>query len=110
MVILGIYLLHWLPVRQSNILNEAKKKLSMTNLFEKAMQTLNETFVQQEQLFVNAEDEDLVMSCGAFNPRFLAKIKRSKAENQKSKLLNLREYFHEVLVLSPGRKAHKARP
>ncbi len=31
------------------------------------------------------EIEYLVMSCGAFNPRFLAKIKRSKADNSNHK-------------------------
>lgn len=35
---------------------------------------------QDEQSRTNAENEYLVMSCGSFSPRFLAKIKRSKAE------------------------------
>ena len=31
------------------------------------------------------ENEYMVMNCGAFNPRFLAKIKRSKAVHDKNK-------------------------
>ena len=53
----------------------------MIKLFKKGMQSLNAEFAHNEQLRVNAENEYLVMSCGAFNPRFLAKIKKSKAVN-----------------------------
>ena len=53
----------------------------MINLLKKAIQIVNEELAQYEQLRVNAENEYQTMSCGAFNPRFLAKIKRSKAEN-----------------------------
>jgi hypothetical protein len=42
---------------------------------------LNGKFAQYEQLRVNEENEYQAMSCGLFNPRFLAKIKRSKADN-----------------------------
>jgi hypothetical protein len=42
---------------------------------------LNEKITQHEQLRVDAENEYLAMSCGLFNPRFLARIKRSKANN-----------------------------
>jgi hypothetical protein len=51
----------------------------MINLFKKEIQILNEEFARYEQLRVNAENEYLAMSCGAFNPRFLAKVKRSRA-------------------------------
>ena len=53
----------------------------MINLLKKGIQILNEKLAQYEKLRVNAETEYLTMSCGAFNPRFLAKIKRSKADN-----------------------------
>ena len=43
------------------------------------IQIFNEELANHEQLRVNAEYEDQVMNCGAFDPRFLAKIKRSKA-------------------------------
>ena len=54
----------------------------MINLLNKGKQLFNEIIAQYRQLQVNTEDEDLAMSCGAFNPRFLAKIKRSKADNK----------------------------
>ena len=54
----------------------------MINLLKNIMQIFNEKFAQYEQLRVNAENESLAMSCGSFNPRFLARIKRSKAENK----------------------------
>lgn len=57
----------------------------MINLLRKAIQIVNEELAQYEQLRVNAENEYQVMSCGAFNPRFLAKIKRSKADNTNKK-------------------------
>ena len=57
----------------------------MTNLLKKGMQKLNEEITPDEQLLINAENEYQAMSCGAFNPRFLAKIKRSKPENHKDK-------------------------
>ncbi len=57
----------------------------MINLLKKGMQIFNSELAQGEQLRVNAENEYQAMSCGAFNPRFLAKIKRSKADNNKNK-------------------------
>ena len=57
----------------------------MINLLKKIIQILNEELAQHEQLRVNAENEYQAMSCGAFNPRFLAKIKRSKADNNTNK-------------------------
>ncbi len=57
----------------------------MINLLQKGIQILSEELAQYEQLCVNAENEYLAMSCGAFNPRFLAKIKRSKADNSTNK-------------------------
>ncbi len=56
----------------------------MINLLKKGIQKLNKEPAQYEQLRVNAEYEYQAMSCGAFNRRFLAKIKRSKAENNKN--------------------------
>ena len=58
----------------------------MVNLFKKGLQILNGERTQQEQLLVNAENEYQVMSCGAFNPRLLAEIKKSKADNKKNKV------------------------
>ncbi len=57
----------------------------MINFFKKKIQTFNEERAQYEQLRVNAENEGLAMSCGAFNPQFLAKIKTSKVDNDRSK-------------------------
>ncbi len=53
----------------------------MINLLKKVIQIFNEELARYEQLRINAENEYLVMSCGAFNPRFLAKIKKSKTDN-----------------------------
>lgn len=57
----------------------------MLNFLKKRLQVLNEGTAQYEQFQVNAEDEYLAMSSGAFNPRFLAMIKRSKADNNRNK-------------------------
>ena len=54
----------------------------MNNLIKKVMQIFNGELTRYEQLRVNAENEYQAMSCGAFNPRFLAKIKRSKPEKK----------------------------
>ena len=54
----------------------------MINLLKKVVQIVNQELAQYEQLRVNAENEFLAMSCGAFSPRFLAEIKRSKAGKQ----------------------------
>ena len=53
----------------------------MINLFKKVIQVLSDELAQSERFNVNAENEYLVMSCGAFSPQFLAKIKRSKTNN-----------------------------
>ena len=55
----------------------------MSDLIKKRMQILIEELAQYEQLRVNAENEYLALSCGAFGPQFLAKIKRSNADNNK---------------------------
>jgi hypothetical protein len=55
----------------------------MINLLKNGLKILNGELAQREQLLVNTENEYLAMSCGAFNPRFLAKIKRCKADNNK---------------------------
>lgn len=57
----------------------------MINILKKVTQVFNEEIARYEQLRINAENESLVMSCGAFNPRFLAKLKRSKAGNNINK-------------------------
>ena len=53
----------------------------MIYFLKKGIQVLNGKLAQYEQLRVNEENEYQAMSCGSFNPRFLAKIKRSKADN-----------------------------
>ena len=62
----------------------------MTNLIRKRIQTLYEELTRYEQLRVNAENEDQAMSCGAFSPKFLARIKVSNHETDKKneKILN----------------------
>lgn len=50
----------------------------MFNLFKKGMQLLSEKLIQYDPLCVNPENEYQAMSCGAFDPRFLAKIRRLK--------------------------------
>ena len=57
----------------------------MIKLLIKVIRILNGELAQHEQLRVSAENEYQAMSCGAFNPRFLAKIKRSKADNNTNK-------------------------
>ena len=57
----------------------------MMNLIKKGMQILSEELARYELLRVNAENEHQAMSCGAFGPRFLAKIKRSNPETDKNK-------------------------
>ena len=51
----------------------------MIKFLKKRVEMLSEKFSQYEKLRVDAENEDQAMSCGSFNPRFLAKIRRSKA-------------------------------
>lgn len=53
------------------------------NLLKKIMQLITEGLAQYEQFRVNDENEYQAMSCGAFNPRLLAKIKKSKANKRK---------------------------
>jgi len=60
-------------------------KLSIMNFIKKRMQIFDEELTQCEKLRVNAENEYQAMSCGAFNPRFLAKIRRSRAGNNTNK-------------------------
>jgi len=55
----------------------------MKNLLKKVMQVLSVELTRYEQLRVNDENEYLVMTCGAFSPRFLAQIKRSKIDARK---------------------------
>lgn len=57
----------------------------MINLLKIGIQIFNEELAQYEQLCINSENEYQAMSCGTFGPRFLAKIKRSKVNNNKNK-------------------------
>ncbi len=57
----------------------------MINLLKKGIHIFNGEFSQNERLHVNAENEYLAMRCGAFPPRFLAKIKRCKSDNNTNK-------------------------
>lgn len=54
----------------------------MVNLLKKGMQILKGELTQYDQLRINIENEFQAMCCGAFNPRLLAKIKRSKSNNK----------------------------
>ena len=73
----------------------------MIIFLKKTIQILNEQLAQYELLHVNAENEYQAMSCGAFNPRFLAKIKRSKADNNMKKEKQ-RYSAGSILVTGPG--------
>lgn len=53
---------------------------------------VNDTLSQNEQLQVNAEYESQAMNCGAFNPRFLAMIKRCKDDYIKNRTDRNRRY------------------
>ena len=53
----------------------------MINFIQKRIEKLYGELSRYKKLRVNAENEYLAMSCGAFNPRFLAMIKKSKAGN-----------------------------
>jgi len=57
----------------------------MINSLKTGLQMINELLAKYEQFRTNAENEFQVMSCGAFNPRLLARIKRSKVEKNKEK-------------------------
>ena len=57
----------------------------MINLLKKGIQLFNGKLSQSEQLHVNAENEYQAMSCGAFNPRLLAKIKTCKGDYNTNK-------------------------
>ena len=50
----------------------------MITLFKNGMQRLNAVLTHYRQLGVSVEDEEMAMNCGAFNPRFLARIKEAK--------------------------------
>ena len=55
----------------------------MINLFKKLIQVLNGEHAQYEQLRVSAENEYLAISCGTYNPKLLARIKNSKANQNR---------------------------
>jgi hypothetical protein len=54
----------------------------MINLLKIVIQTLNGELARYDKLCVSAENEYQAMFCGAFNPRLLAEIKRSKANKK----------------------------
>ena len=56
----------------------------MINFLKSRLPLLSGATSRHEQALANAENEFLVMSCGSFNPRFLAKIKRCQADNEQS--------------------------
>jgi len=58
--------------------------LPVFDFFKKGMRILNNEPDQHQLLSGNAENEYQAMSCGAFNPRFLAMVKRSKADEKKN--------------------------
>ena len=53
----------------------------MINFIQKYIEKIFGELSRYEKLRVNAENEYLAMSCGAFNPQFLAMIKKSKADS-----------------------------
>ncbi len=55
---------------------------TMIHLLKSAKQIINALLAQYEQFRINAENEYQAMSCGAFNPRFLAKIKKTRVNNK----------------------------
>jgi len=55
----------------------------MINLFNKVIQIVNEKPTQNERFRTNAENEYQAMRCGAFNPRFLAMVKKEKLNTAK---------------------------
>jgi hypothetical protein len=57
--------------------------VTMINLLKKGMQILSGEYTQYEQLRVSDEYEYQAMYCGTFNPRLLAKIKRSQTDNKR---------------------------
>ena len=54
----------------------------MMNFLKSRLPLLSGATSQHEQALANAENEFLVMSCGSFSPRFLAKIKCFQADNE----------------------------
>jgi hypothetical protein len=53
----------------------------MIRLLKIRIQLFGGGLSQHEQSRVDAENEHLAMSCGSFNPRFLAKVTRCQADN-----------------------------
>jgi len=57
----------------------------MITLLKKIKQMVLEELAHYQQLRVNAENEYQVMSCGALNPRLLARVRSSKAGDNNKK-------------------------
>ena len=56
----------------------------MMHLVKSAIQMIYELLAQYEQFRINAENEFQAMSSGALNPRFLAKIKKTRVDNKRN--------------------------
>ncbi len=79
----------------------------MIGLLKKGMQILDKGFAQYEQLRINDENEYQAMSCGALNPRFLARIKRTEVDNssvQNSENKDAGQRQQDVISLKESRR------
>lgn len=56
----------------------------MMHLVKSGIQMIYELLAQYEQFRINAENEFQAMSSGALNPRFLAKIKKTRVDNKRN--------------------------
>lgn len=56
----------------------------MMHLVKSAVHMIYELLAQYEQFRINAENEFQAMSSGALNPRFLAKIKKTRVDNNRN--------------------------
>ena len=57
----------------------------MKHLLKSVIQMIYELLDQYQQFRINAENEFQAMSSGALNPRFLAKIKKTRVDNMSNK-------------------------
>ena len=59
-------------------------RTTMMHLVKSGIQMIYELLAQYEQFRINAENEFQAMSSGALNPRFLAKIKKTRVDNKRN--------------------------
>jgi hypothetical protein len=59
----------------TTIAAEIEMKLDFLN---RLVDVIYVQYARYQQFRMNIENENMAMSCGTYNPRFLAKIKRSK--------------------------------